>query len=92
MAVGKAAHAPWHFMDPGALQLLDSSKLQLGGKENIIFTVFHLPVAHWIEGCADNRKHLYTCSMGRLGSHPEVPLVQSVENYSLRTGPKTGTW
>lgn len=60
MAVGKEAHAPRHRMDPGTLQLLDSSKLQLG--ENVIFTVFHLPAAHWVEGCADNHKHLYTCS------------------------------
>lgn len=60
MAVGKEAHAPCHRMDPGTLQLLDSSKLQLG--ENVIFTVFHLPAAHWVEGCADNHKHLYTCS------------------------------
>lgn len=34
--------------DPGALQLLDSSKLQMG--ESMILTVLHLPAAHWIEG------------------------------------------
>lgn len=39
-----------------------SGFFQVATGENVIFTVFHLPAAHWVEGCVDNCKHLYTCS------------------------------